>query len=159
MWNGFPVCQGTGAGRDGCRDVPAEPGLGRPHRHDTCRLSRRLCESQACAESFPRHGLDPCWFQDQVNVSEGGAGGAAKAWPPVLDLGRDSGSVGELWKAGGSLIHSLNRLLIAELSPDQAGSSLWTQTSTAVTHSAVAAGSRGTDNPWGPRATLWTVRP
>lgn len=100
MWNGFPIVSGTeGLAETGARDVPAEPGLGRPHRHGTFKpaLKTGCVESQGVSESSAQSGS--LLVSDQVNVSEGGWG-AAKAWRPVLDLGRDSGSVGQLWKAG-----------------------------------------------------------
>ena len=106
---GFRLCQGTeGLAETGARDVPAEPGLGKaPQTRHLPALKTRLRESQGlCGKLSSAQSLDPGWFQDQANASEGGAGVLPKPGP-VSDLGRDSGSVGraaEGWR-GRLFIH------------------------------------------------------
>lgn len=99
---GFRLCQGTeGLAETGARDVPAEPGLGKvPQTRHLPALKTGCVRARACAESFPRHSLDPCWFQDQVNVSEGGAGVLPKPGPLFWIWVGTLGVWGELWKAG-----------------------------------------------------------
>lgn len=133
-------------------DMPAEPGLGKaPQTQHLPTLKTGCVRARACAEGFPQRTLwIPVGFRTRrMRVKEG-----LGCWQSPAPCSR-SGS--GLWGCGTScgrlersLIHSLNRLLIAELSPDQAGSSLWTQTSTAVTQRHCSGERRGTDNPWGP---------
>lgn len=91
MWNGFPTVSGNrGAGRDmrtrrACRAWSGKD----PQDPAPAGSQDRLREGQgACGKLSSAHSLDPCWFQDQANESEGAAGVLPE------DLGRDSGGVG-----------------------------------------------------------------
>ena len=163
MWNGLPIVSGNRGGlAETCAlDVPAEPGLGKaPQTWHLPALKTGCVRARACAESFPQRTL---WIlvgfrTRRMRVKEGL--GCCQSLAPCSRSGSGLWGCGEsCGRLERSLILSLNRLLIAELSPDQAGSSLWTQTSRVVTRCRCSGERRGHRQSLGPRATLWTVRP
>lgn len=103
MWNGFPIVSGDrGAGRDGCTRRACRTWSGEgPTDTAPAGSQDRLRESQGvCGKLSSAQSLDPCWFQDQVNVSEGGAGVLPKPGPLFWIWVGTLGVWGELWKAG-----------------------------------------------------------
>ena len=100
---GFRLCQGTeGAGRDVCTRHASRTwsGEGPTDRAPAGPLDW-LRESQGmCRRLSSAHSLDPCWFQDQANASEGGAGVLAKPGPLFQIWVGTLGVWDELWKPG-----------------------------------------------------------